>query len=59
MAKIIDDNPTKWIMIDYQASSLFNFIKNGNFTSTIAGIKAWESLVVHKSLIVLGGKSTS
>jgi hypothetical protein len=40
MAKIIDDNPTKWIMMDYQASSLFNLIKDGNFTSTNAGIKA-------------------
>ncbi|CAB4035595.1 Hypothetical predicted protein [Paramuricea clavata] len=45
----VNNNPTRWIIIDHQASSLYNLTKDGNFTSTSVGVKAWKSLVVHRS----------
>ncbi len=35
----------KWIVIDHQASSLFNVIANGAFQKTTAGKEAWKSLI--------------
>jgi hypothetical protein len=36
---------TKWIVIDHQASSLFNVIANGAFKQTRARKEAWKSLI--------------
>jgi hypothetical protein len=36
---------TKWILIDHQASSLFNVIAGGNFIATTVEKNAWKSLV--------------
>ena len=36
---------TKWIVIDHQASSLFNVIANGAFKQTRARKEAWRSLI--------------
>ena len=36
---------TKWIVIDHQASSLFNVIADGAFRKTTAGKEAWKSLI--------------
>ncbi|CAB4040595.1 unnamed protein product, partial [Paramuricea clavata] len=44
----VNNYSTKWIMINCEASSLFKLIKDSNFTSTSVGVKAWESLAVHK-----------
>ena len=41
---------TKWIMINYQASSLFNVIADGVFKSTAAGRNAWKSLIADSAL---------
>ncbi len=35
----------KWIVIDHQASSLFNVIADGAFRKTTAGKEAWKSLI--------------
>ncbi|CAB4031584.1 Hypothetical predicted protein [Paramuricea clavata] len=45
----VNSFPTSWTVIDHQASSLFNLIKDGNFTLTKVGISAWESLVAYAS----------
>ena len=39
------DNITKWIAIDYQASSLFNVIADGAMKKTNAGRMTWASLI--------------
>ena len=44
------DGDTKWIVIDYQADSLFNVIAAGNFTETTVGNATWISLVAGSSL---------
>ncbi|XP_028396199.1 uncharacterized protein LOC114520172 [Dendronephthya gigantea] len=36
---------TKWITLDYAASSLYNVIGDGSFKSTSVGRGAWESLI--------------
>ena len=36
---------TKWIVIQHNASSLFNVIANGKFTATNVGRDTWESLI--------------
>ena len=38
-------NVTKWIMINYQASSLFNVIADGVFRNTAVGKDKWLSLM--------------
>ena len=44
------DGVVKWIVIDHQASSLFNVIANGIFQKTTAGKEAWKSLINGSSL---------
>ena len=39
------DNITKWIVIDYQASSLFKVIANGTLKQTNAGNATWAYLI--------------
>jgi hypothetical protein len=41
---------TKWIAIDYEASSLFGVIAHGGFTSTSIGKEAWKSLLDELSI---------
>ena len=38
-------NVTKWIVINHQASSLFDVIADGDFTNTIVGKNRWLSLI--------------
>jgi hypothetical protein len=42
------ENDIKWIVIEHQASSLFNVIANGTFTAT--NITKWKSLIKASSL---------
>ncbi|XP_028415891.1 uncharacterized protein LOC114539456 [Dendronephthya gigantea] len=39
------DNQTRWIALDYAASSLYKVIGEGSFKSTSAGKEAWKSLI--------------
>jgi hypothetical protein len=41
---------TQWIVIDHQASSLFNVIAGGGSTKTTAGRRTWKSLIAGSSL---------
>ncbi len=41
---------TKWMMFDYNASSLYSVIADGHYRSTTAGRIAWKSLVAGSSL---------
>ena len=41
---------TQWIVIDHQASSLFNVIAGGGSTKTTAGRSTWKSLIAGSSL---------
>ena len=41
---------TRWIVVDHQASSLFNVIGAGNFKATAVGRQAWASLINNLSL---------
>ncbi|CAB4001209.1 Hypothetical predicted protein, partial [Paramuricea clavata] len=36
---------TKWIVMNYQASSLFKMIASGHFTATTVGKNGWKSLI--------------
>jgi hypothetical protein len=40
----------KWMMLDYEASSLYSVIADGQYRSTTAGRPAWKSLIVGSSL---------
>jgi hypothetical protein len=40
----------KWMMLDYNASSLYNVIAGGQYRSTTAGRPAWKSLIAGSSL---------
>ena len=44
------NNVTKWIATDHEASSLFDVIANGNYTSTSFGKEAWKSLIDDSSI---------
>ena len=44
------DNVTKWMVIDHQASSLFDVIAGGKFTATSAGRAKWLSLMASSAL---------
>ena len=44
------NNVTKWIATDHEASSLFDVIANGNYTSTSFGKEAWKSLIDGSSI---------
>ncbi len=39
------NNVTKWIVIQHEASSLFNVIADGKFSETNAGKEVWKSLI--------------
>ncbi len=39
------NNVTKWIVIEHEASSLFNVIAEGEFKQTKAGKELWKSLI--------------
>ncbi|XP_028396194.1 uncharacterized skeletal organic matrix protein 5-like [Dendronephthya gigantea] len=39
------NNQTKWIALDYAASSLYNVIGDGSFKKTSVGKKKWKSLI--------------
>ncbi|XP_028415945.1 uncharacterized protein LOC114539504 [Dendronephthya gigantea] len=39
------NNETRWIALDYAASSLYKVIGEGSFKSTSAGKEAWKSLI--------------
>ena len=41
---------SKWIMLDYEASSLYSVIADGQYRSTSAGREAWKSLIAGSSL---------
>ena len=41
---------TKWMTLDYEASSLYSLIADGSYRGTTAGRAAWESLIVGSSL---------
>ncbi|XP_028396187.1 uncharacterized skeletal organic matrix protein 5-like [Dendronephthya gigantea] len=41
---------TKWINLDYTASSLYSVIADGKFRETTAGRAAWKSLIAGSSL---------
>ena len=41
---------TKWMMLDYNTSSLYSLIADGNYRSTTAGRAAWKYLIVGSSL---------
>ena len=41
---------TKWILLNYNASSLYSVIANGSDQNTTAGREAWKSLIVGSSL---------
>jgi hypothetical protein len=40
----------KWMMLDYEASSLYSLIADGQYRSTSAGRVAWKSLIASSSL---------
>ena len=40
----------RWIAIDYEASSLFSVIADGQYRSTFAGRDAWKSIILGSSL---------
>jgi hypothetical protein len=40
----------KWMMLDYEASSLYSVIADGQYQSTTAGRPAWKSLIADSSL---------
>ena len=44
------DNVTKWIVIDHQASSLFDVIADGTFAATSVGREKWMSLMAFSAL---------
>ena len=44
------DSVTNWILVDYQAASLYNVIADGNYHETNAGRAEWMSLVNGASL---------
>jgi hypothetical protein len=44
------DGDRKWMMLDYEASSLYSVIADGQYRSTTAGRPAWKSLIVGSSL---------
>ena len=44
------ENDIKWIVIEHQASSLFNVIANGTFTATNITKSKWKSLIKGSSL---------
>ncbi|XP_028415955.1 uncharacterized skeletal organic matrix protein 5-like [Dendronephthya gigantea] len=44
------NNQTRWIALDYAASSLYNVIGEGSFKSTSAGKEAWKSLITGSAL---------
>ena len=41
---------SKWIMLDYEESSLYSVIADGQYRSTSAGREAWKSLIAGSSL---------
>ena len=41
---------SKWIMLDYEASSLYSVIADGHYRNTSAGREAWKSLIAGSSL---------
>jgi hypothetical protein len=41
---------TKWMALDYEASSLHSLIADGNYRATTAGRAAWKSLIADSSL---------
>ena len=44
------NDETKWMMLDYEASSLYSVIADGNYRNTSAGRAAWKSLIARSSL---------
>ena len=40
----------KWMMLDYEASSLYNLMEDGQYRKTTAGRPAWYSLIAGSSL---------
>ena len=44
------NDETKWMMLDYEASSLYSVIADGNYRRTTAGRAAWKSLIAGSSL---------
>ena len=44
------NNVTKWIATHHEASSLFDVIANGNYTSTSFGKEAWKFLIDDSSI---------
>jgi hypothetical protein len=40
----------KWMMLDYEASSLYSVIADGQYRNTSAGRVAWKSLIAGSSL---------
>ena len=41
---------SKWMMLDYKASSLYSVIADGQYSSTSSGRAAWMSLITNSSL---------
>ena len=41
---------TRWMKLDYDASSLYSVIADGNYRRTTAGRAAWKSLIAGSSL---------
>ena len=44
------NNETKWMMLDYDASSLYSVIADGQYRRTSAGRATWLSLIAGSSL---------
>ncbi len=40
----------KWMMLNYNASSLYSVVADGEYQETTAGRRAWKSLIVGSSL---------
>ena len=40
----------KWMVLDYESSSLYSLIADGQYRSTTAGRSAWKSLIAGSSL---------
>jgi hypothetical protein len=40
----------KWTVLDYEASSLYSVIEDGQYRSTTAGRPAWKSLIARARL---------
>jgi hypothetical protein len=40
----------KWMVLDYESSSLYSLIADGQYRSTTAGRPAWKSLIASSSL---------